>query len=286
MGEQVAYTSHYPWQRRVTSAVSRLFDGVTYTQRHGLIAGLRRRGGLGFLPAAVAGGTDTAETRFLRGLDLAGATVFDVGAFQGITTLFFASSARRVIAFEPNPATRRRLLDNLTLNGFAHVEVRPEAVGDAEGELELTFDRRMMGGASADPLLAAQMRADDTFVDRVRVPVVTLDREMAAGRVPAPTFVKVDVEGHERAVLQGGRATLSEHHPALYLEMHGATREDKIARVQAILSTLGELGYDEIVHVESGRTVDAGSAAIAAEGHLFAPGAHPSIRRAAPGGVA
>jgi len=53
----------------------RLFGNYTYTIRHGLASGMRRKGGLGFLPVNSG---ETAETEFLRKLPLAGKVVYDV----------------------------------------------------------------------------------------------------------------------------------------------------------------------------------------------------------------
>jgi hypothetical protein len=51
---------------------------------------MKRKGGLGWIPAAFARGIVTAEQQFWYGLDLNGMAVYDVGAFQGLLTLFFA----------------------------------------------------------------------------------------------------------------------------------------------------------------------------------------------------
>src|ERR1022692_1454971 len=70
---------HYSTRSRVVSWVSRrFFDGVTYTVRHGLLRGMKRKGGLAWLPAAVAGG-ETAEEIFWREQSLFGLVVYDVG---------------------------------------------------------------------------------------------------------------------------------------------------------------------------------------------------------------
>ena len=65
--------SHYSPRHRVTSWISQyLFGNFVYTNRHGLIKGLRRKGGLGWLPEFLSGSVETAEHRFWRSLDLRG----------------------------------------------------------------------------------------------------------------------------------------------------------------------------------------------------------------------
>jgi hypothetical protein len=58
--------------------------------RHGLLKNMKRKGGLGWVPAVFSPGIVTAELEFWSHLYLNGLTVYDVGAFQGLLTLFFA----------------------------------------------------------------------------------------------------------------------------------------------------------------------------------------------------
>jgi FkbM family methyltransferase len=262
--------AHYSLRHRVIAKLSQHLDGLTYTQRHGLIRGMKRQGGLGFLPSVLAGGSsETAEHRFLRSLNLDGRTVYEIGAFQGILTLFFSSRAKRVIAYEPNPPSCNRLLRNLRLNGRTNVQVRNLAVGERAGSLRLLSDPLMPGGTSGDPTVSQQIEASRIAMS-VDVPVVTIDEDAAAGQLPPPDLVKIDIEGMELPALKGMAATLAQHKPDLYLEMHGATMAHKDENVLAIVRFLEGAGYPHIVHVESGTRINAGNATRAREGHLFA----------------
>src|SRR5690349_13991531 len=71
---------------------------ITYVARCGVATGLRRRGGMGFIQRP-----QSLEEDFVCRIDLKGKTVFDVGAFEGLFTLRFASQAARVVTFEPHP---------------------------------------------------------------------------------------------------------------------------------------------------------------------------------------
>lgn len=261
--------THYTLRHRVIASLSQRLDGITYTQRHGLIRGMRRQGGLGFLPAVLAGGNhETAEHQFLRRLDLTDKTVYEIGAFQGILTLFFSSRAREVIAYEPNPPSYQRVQQNLRLNGRDNVRVRHLAVGELEGSLTLLCDPLMPGGTSGDPAVAGQIK-ETTTAKSVTVPVVTLDRDIAASRLPKPDLIKIDIEGMELPALKGMTQTLKQFHPELYMEMHGATVEQKDANVRNIVDFVVRLGYGYILHVESGERITATNATRAREGHLY-----------------
>jgi hypothetical protein len=60
-----------------------------------------------------------------------------------------------------------------------------------------------------------------------------------------PTHVKIDVEGFEEEVLQGGRKTLSRiDGPLLFIELHNQIVCERGGNPRRVLALLGELGYD------------------------------------------
>lgn len=257
-------------RHRLVAMVSGMLANVTYTSRRGLTRGLRRRGGLGWVPAWLTGSSaPTPEEQFFLSLDLKGEVVYDIGAFHGLFTLFFAQRAAQVVAFEPNPASRRRLVDNVRLNSFSNVIVRDVGVGAAPSRSTLTFDPRMSGGATVAATLQEEQRHSRHHVESAEITVVRLDDEIRTSSLPAPTFAKIDVEGMELPALQGMRETLETCRPRLYIEMHGATMEEKRHNARDVVAFLAECGYRRIAHVESGTELDAATTEIAAQGHLY-----------------
>jgi FkbM family methyltransferase len=259
---------HYTLKHRIIATVSHWFDGYTYTVRHGLLRGMKRKGGLGFLPI---GTTETAESRFFRQLHLSGRIVYDIGGFEGLVTLFFSARAETVVVYEPNPQSRSRLVDNLRLNGVKNVTVRPVGVGAASGAISIIFDPLMPGAATAHASIGSQIRETACRTRTADIRIVRLDDDIREQGLPAPEFVKIDVEGLELAVLQGMAETLATVRPDLYIEMHGATLDEKIGNAHAVVELLDSAGY-RMQHVESGSTVSPKNAALAATGHLT--GAH------------
>lgn len=246
----------YPLKNRIVSWVSQhLFDNLTYTVRNGLNQGLRRRGGLGWIPLD----QDNPEILFWKSLDLKNKVVYDIGAFHGLLTLYFARQAKLVVAWEPNGKNRARLNQNMHLNSFSNVIVRPYGLSSKAMRAEMSFDPLTPGMASLDSGLAV---GDEHETIELR----TLDEEQG---LQAPDFIKIDVEGFELEVLKGGVRTF-EPRPDLFLEMHGADQADKRRRVTAIAEFLWALGYCDILHVESGTSITPENAAVAAQGHLYA----------------
>lgn len=274
---------HFSLKHRVIASISNLLDDFTYTQRHGLIQGMKRKGGLGFLPPFFTKRTDaTPELTFLSKLNLRDAVVYDVGAFEGILTLFFSRQAKQVVAYEPNPASYKRLLENIRLNDVPNITVRNLAVGDHEGSITLTYDRLMQGGASGDSNVSQQISSTSRHAKSIKVDMVSLDLDIPWGGLPAPDFIKVDIEGMELPALQGMKQTLSRCHPALYLEMHGATIKEKEKNINRIVEFLYENKYSSIFHVESGLEIARGNSSLAREGHLYCTAGSRAVLRTPP----
>lgn len=125
-----------------------------------------------------------------------GAVLWDIGANFGLQAISAAclAPATRVFAFEPNPATFTRLQNHARLNQV-DVSVQPMALGEREGEASLYVNDDGNSGmsslmhASTGPATTVRVVRGDTLID--------------AGKIPAPTAIKLDVEGGEEFVLRG-----------------------------------------------------------------------------------
>jgi FkbM family methyltransferase len=169
-----------------------------------------------------------------------GARVFDIGAHVGDRTGSFLRLGASVVALEPQPRVFRAL--RLLYGGCPRVELRPLSAGASAGEIALHLNSRNPTVATASPeFIAAADGAqgwEDQVWDRViTVPVTTLDALIAERGLP--DFVKIDVEGHEPAVLQG----LSTAVPALSFEFTTIQRAAAYACLDR-LSALGRYEYN------------------------------------------
>jgi FkbM family methyltransferase len=93
--------------------------------------------------------------------------------------------------------------------------------------------------------LPSSVSIGSTFSAGVSVPIDTLDREMVsfAGRV----VVKIDVEGFEAEVLEGGREFIREHKPFIICEILG-----RAPRTADIAEQLKQVGYTFAVFTDAG----------------------------------
>jgi FkbM family methyltransferase len=172
-----------------------------------------------------------------------------------------------VVTFEPNPRSFRKISENVRLNGFSHVRIRQLALGSKPGCATLVFPADETARGSLESDIADQIRQEAQVVS-VDVEVDTLDNQVARG-LPNPDFVKLDVEGLERDVLEGMTGMLTTRHPRLYIEMHGADDRRKLENLTSVTAFLWRHAYD-VLHVESETRLAAESdLPVALHGHLY-----------------
>lgn len=167
--------------------------------RHGLLALVEVSVGKGFV-----GGHDGEIDRLLNVSPLP-TTVIDVGANVGDWTaaLRALNPNATVYAFEPSPSAHQRLAERF--KDDPQVVTVNVALGAQAGTARLWFDTPGSGLAS---LYQRDLRHVGSSLDRSEeIAVTTLDAWCAANNV-VPDTVKLDVEGHELAVLRGAEETL------------------------------------------------------------------------------
>ena len=149
----------------------------------------------------------TTAWMFRKMAETAGAFV-DVGASTGWFSIPMAKAGHKVIAFEPNARARERFAANCELNGVEialHEAAASRFTGSAtfyyNGALPLTSG----GSVQAKP-------KPNALSETVRT--IRLD-DAISGPV---ALIKIDVEGHEQAVLDGAMGVVEWNRPYLVLE--------------------------------------------------------------------
>jgi FkbM family methyltransferase len=137
----------------------------------------------------------------------------DVGAHSGVILreIVRCAPAGKHIAYEPLAEFAQRLARE-----FPEVDVRNVALSDEAGETDFHV-------VVHDPMQSGLKAREDELEKRVvRVRLETLDGSLPTGYVP--DLIKIDVEGAEQGVLEGGLRTIAEHQPVVVFE-HGAGLE-------------------------------------------------------------
>jgi FkbM family methyltransferase len=172
-----------------------------------------------------------------------GGDIVDVGAFHGLYSALLGHAAAprdRFVSLEPDREAFPELLRNLAAcsSVFPHVEMLPLplAVGDGRPATvtypEHSGHPRFESSGAADGERASTV---DGLVEELR-----LD----------PTFVKVDVEGAERLVLEGMRTTLERCRPALMLELHPLWQPQGVT-LEAVEALVRDFGYRRVLRLPS-----------------------------------
>ena len=152
---------------------------------------------------------DAKDIKFLRA-HLNGGVLIDVGANVGSVSLLLADKISRAILFEPNPVAAARARENIAINRLPF-EVHELAVSDVRGTVELED----AGGASPcnRTVVGFETKVRTRTVRRVP-PDEFLDDQLITCEISA---IKIDVEGHENAVIHGMKRLLREKRPQLVM---------------------------------------------------------------------
>ena len=179
-----------------------------------------------------------------------GQRVYDIGANCGQSTLHLANAVGpggAVVAFEPTPDNYRSLVRNVELNALGNVTPVCAAVAAVDGVAQFQFDRRR---PTEGRLSSADVDLGNAEVLEVRQ--LVLDSYEERGW-PAPSFLKVDVEGGAAGVFAGGHELLKRCRPVIYVELHNAEER------AAVRDLLGR--YDYRAFSVDGRPIDDPTAA-------------------------
>lgn len=155
------------------------------------------------------GGFDDFCRRYLR----KNYVMIDVGANIGITSLIAGDylSEGRMICIDASPRNCAALEKCLNSNGFENAIIVPVAVGSALGELQFNE-----AGAYGHVL------TESVALGRsgITVNVKTIDQIVSELGLDRIDFIKIDVEGFERDVIQGASEVIKKWNPLFYIEFN------------------------------------------------------------------
>lgn len=191
-----------------------------------------------------------APTDLITGLVPRGRNAVDVGANRGTYTYWMGHRALRVDAFEPQPALARYIRGAHLRN----VRVHETALSDHDGIAKLLVpdDDGLARIASSDKSDAASAARDLTLGAKTELRVHT--RTLDSFNLADVGFLKIDVEGHELAVLRGARETIAASRPVVFVESearHARGAPESVMRVM-----MDEFGYRRAAFVFHWKLVD------------------------------
>jgi len=174
------------------------------------------------------------EIAFLRRSLQPGQRAIDIGANYGVYTLSIAKAVGptgTVWAFEPTSSTAAFLAQGIAANHFTQVVLEQSALSRECGTAQLTIN--------ASPELNALTRDEPSGGASETVRLVTLDDCLERYHWENIDFVKIDAEGEEENIIEGGRRFLTDTSPLILYEVKASD-----AWHLGLIGKFAALGYD------------------------------------------
>jgi FkbM family methyltransferase len=177
------------------------------------------------------------EIKFLRRILRSGQQVIDIGANYGLYALSMARAVGqqgKVWAFEPASATAALLAQSIAANGFTQVTLEKCALSSQPGTARLSLN----DNSELNELIRG---GDGTAGPNEEVPLTTLDDALRLHGWSDIAVVKIDAEGEEANILQGGKEFFNRLSPLILYEIKaGSTLHMELV---AAFSALGYRSY-------------------------------------------
>ena len=180
-------------------------------------------------------------TAFMARRITPGMRIVDAGANHGYCTLLFAhltGSGGRVAAIEPNPRLAGLMRRSLYANGFqTRVDLFEHAAGAEDG---VTLHLSVPDHEPKNGHLIPEATTGTVAVKGSRLDTLLADW-------PRIDFMKVDVEGHEEAFLDGAWPLIQRDRPMLVLEFNALRCADPaglLDRLETVYGRISVIGRD------------------------------------------
>jgi len=206
------------------------------------------------------GNNNTVEANTLMQVlaDVDNPIIFDIGANIGTFATWVAkwSSAKngKVYCFEPQRQVFQMLCGNMAINNIFNVYAYELALGKQEQYIELPdleYDKQGSFGAFSLDISTNTNKYTFKENNTQRVKMTTLDKFVEEHQIPYVNFLKIDAEGLDIDVMEGGMNTILKHKPDLYVEylnLGSSKNEDTSDEGREVLTQyLHRLGYKTLV---------------------------------------
>jgi FkbM family methyltransferase len=174
------------------------------------------------------------EIEFVRRLLGPGMRAIDIGANYGIYSLTMARAVHptgSVWAFEPGTAVADFMQRSIVVNGLGNIRLICEALSNMTGEARLAI--------AEQPELNRIAAGDVAEAQTETVTLTTLDDCTRRHGWDSIDFIKLDAEGEECNIVEGGRGLLSEESPLVMFELRHVDTLNT-----GLTESLQALGYD------------------------------------------
>ena len=185
-------------------------------------------------------------TNVIKRLVKPGCVAVDVGANIGCHAIVMAHAAGpngMVIAFEPHPVVRERLIRNINLNRLSNIVPCSLALSNEAGQAALYSSNREDANQGISSFY--NVHAEFAFPpETMSVEVDTLDAVMQRQQLARLDFIKIDTEGNEVRVVQGGVDSIRKFRPSIVFEYSDELWADAGVNWESMAGMLSAVGYE------------------------------------------
>lgn len=137
--------------------------------------------------------------------------IYDIGANIGYYSLIFSKKAKKIYAIEPYEENLKYLKKNIKLNNKNNIHIKKIAFSSKKGKKPFYISEKCNW---------CSMNKNVPYLKKkIKIDVDTLDNFSKKNKYP--TFLRMDLEGHEYEVLyEGGKGTIKKYKPKIFLELH------------------------------------------------------------------
>ena len=189
---------------------------------------------------------DEKELQLLKEIIIPGTDTIDVGVYRGVYSYEMAKYSKIVHAFEPNPIIFKdiklnlsKIIKNISFYGYAlsdheNTSILKVPIRNKNFDRDNYEEYFQMGKATIHK--ENKMKDIETF----EVKSKKLDSFSFSNKI---SFIKVDVEGHELAVIRGAENTIKKNKPILLVEIEERHSQKKVSETLDYINSLGYISY-------------------------------------------
>lgn len=194
------------------------------------------------------------------------ALFFDIGANTGIYTSFAQKfiPAGSVYAFEPIPELYTRLRHMFRKSNIYKMAFSNE-ISEKQFKIPSISGKEFK---SRGTLNVTYKENDETRSRVIDVRTDTIDSFVKKKKISRIGFIKIDVEGHEYQVIEGGLETLKEQKPVLQIEIEQRHYQRDIGEIIELIINFGYICYYLDLESRMMRTLDLDAASLQKEEHF------------------
>lgn len=206
----------------------RVYGNLEYlyvTSKFGGLLGLEKKDGF-----------ETIEIEFVKNNFKDGQTFIDIGANFGVYSVYVSKNFlnSKIHSFEPLPETYGILEQNISHNDCKNIKANNKGLSFKKDELYFTNDQYAGNHIVMNPKNTNNL---------TKVDVEILDDYVMTNGIDKVHFIKCDVEGAERLVLQGAKNTIEKHHPIILIEIYDGWTQRFGHSANDVISYLLNFGY-------------------------------------------